>query len=152
MTAYLELQQAWAETQAGISTESIPEQPIADLERRYNIRLPDDFRRYLRFSSPVGDAMDNDLIAWWSFGHIRNIPEEYPHELGAVINNAGKEYLFFADYCMWCWAWAISCANDETRGKVVRVAGRSHDRFVADNFTDFVRQYVCDPKSVVTIS
>jgi hypothetical protein len=42
----------------------------------------------------------DELIAWWSFGQIRNIPEEYPHELGAVVTNAGKEYLFFADYCI----------------------------------------------------
>jgi hypothetical protein len=147
--AYLELQQVWAKTKAGISTKAIPEQQVADLERCYNIVLPDDFRQYLRLSSPVGDAMDNEMIDWWNFGQIKNIPEEYPHELGAVVTNAGREYLFFADYCIWCWAWAISCANDETRGKVVLVAGRSYDKFVADSFTDFVRKYAGDPKSVM---
>ena len=152
MKAYPELQQAWAETKAGTSTEPIPEQLVVDLERRYNIGLPDDFRQYLRLSSPVGDAMDNETIAWWNFGQIKNIPEEYPHELGAVITNAGKEYLIFADYCIWCWAWAISCANDETRGKVALIAGPTYDRFLADSFSDFVQKYLSDPKGLSPIS
>jgi hypothetical protein len=149
VNVYLELQQGWALTKAGISTEVIPEPRIAELERRYNISLPDDFRQYLRLSSPIGDAMDNELVTWWGIDQIKNIPEEYPRELGTMITNAGREYLFFADYCIWCWAWAISCANDKTRGKVALIAGASYDKFVADNFTDFVRQYVNDPKSVM---
>jgi hypothetical protein len=151
VNVYLELQQGWAQTKAGISTEAIPEQRIAELERRYNIGLPDDFRQYLRLSSPVGEAMDNEMVTWWSIDRIKNIPDEYPYELGTMITNAGREYLFFADYCIWCWAWAISCANDETTGKVALIAGPSYDKFVADNFTDFVRQYVSDPKSAIIV-
>jgi hypothetical protein len=150
VNVYLELQQRWAQTKAGISTEAIPEQRIAELERRYNIGLPDDFRQYLRLSSPVGGATDNEMVTWWNIDRIKNIPDEYPHELGPVITNNGREYLFFADYSIWCWAWAISCANDETRGKVALIAGPSYDKFVADNFTGFVRRCLADPKSAIT--
>jgi hypothetical protein len=147
VNAYTELQHVWTKAGARISTEAIPEQRVAELERRYNIRLPDDFRQYLRWSSPVGEANDNEH-AWWNFERIRNIPDEYPHELGPLIANAGREYLFFADYCIWCWAWAISCASDATRGKVAVIAGANYDKFVADSFADFVLKYVGDRKSL----
>ena len=149
MNPHLELQHFWMETRAGILTEAIPEQRVVSLERRYNISLPDDFRQYLRLSSPVGETMDNELVEWWSFERIRNIPDQYPHELGPQITNDGRQYLFFADYCIWCWGWAISCASDQTRGKVALVAGTTYDKFVADSFTDFVQRYVSNPKAVI---
>jgi hypothetical protein len=56
--------------------------------------------------------MDNEMVTWWNFDRIKNIPDEYAHELGPVITNGGREFLFFADYLDWCWAWAISCAYE----------------------------------------
>jgi hypothetical protein len=50
---------------------------------------------------------------------------------------------FFADYLIWCWAWAIVCGDDENRGRVVVISG--HDRFVADSFAQFVDLHISDP-------
>jgi hypothetical protein len=111
--------------------------------------LPEDFREFLRLSSPVGEGMDTEMVTWWSFGRVKNIPDEYPHALAPIIYDEGKKYLFFADYCIWCWARAISCADDGSRGKVALIAGHIHDRFVANSFSDFVQKYLSDPRSVM---
>jgi hypothetical protein len=63
-----------------------------------------------------------------------------------VARDASK-YLFFADYMIWCWAWAIACGDGEHRGRVAVINGVS-DRFVADSFGQFVDRYILDKNSV----
>jgi hypothetical protein len=41
---YEKLQRYWRDTNAGIDTVVLSSQSIDDLERKYGIRLPDDFR------------------------------------------------------------------------------------------------------------
>ncbi len=121
---------------------------IQELERRYAVSLPEDFRVYLLTSSPVEESLDNENTSWWHFDRIRNIPDEYEHEVSHPrIAVGGSQYLFFADYAIWCWAWAISCTNDEDRGKVAIIGGMP-DRFVADSFSEFVEKYLSDIRSV----
>jgi hypothetical protein len=117
--------------------------------KKYRVVLPEDFQEFLRLTSPVGEGMDAEMVTWWGFGRVKNIPDEYPHPLDSIISDDGKKYLFFADYCIWCWAWAISCADDGSRGKVALIAGHTHDRLVANSFSDFVQKYLSDPRSVM---
>jgi hypothetical protein len=146
--AHLKLQQWWNETSSGISTTTISAVQIQALEQRYAVSLPDDFRAYLSASSPVKDPLDDNVTCWWPFERIRNIPEEYEHEVSSPeIANHQSQYLFFADYAIWCWAWAISCTNDENRGKVALIGGLP-DRFVAGSFSEFVERYISDFRSV----
>lgn len=120
---------------------------VRDLEQRYGITLPEDFRAYLLNVAPEEEHWDDGDAIWWQPSRIRNIPEEYEHPLGnpAVAARAGG-CLFFADYMIWCWAWAICCEAGEDHGKVAVIG--AGDRWVADSFTDFVRAYVADPLSV----
>ena len=131
-----------------MATQETSEHLLESLEERYSIRLPYDFRQYLRWSAPVGETWDQELTTWWPYNRIRNIPEEYPHKLSLFLGDQSCSYLFFADYSIWCWAWAISCANDGDHGRIVLIAGENLDRFVADNFSDFVSRYVRDVRSV----
>ena len=149
MDAAHRLQRWWAQTNTGITTEMVSEQQIVELERSYHVVLPKDFRQYLRVSSPVGEGMDAEMVTWWGISRVKNIPNEYPHALAPIISDEGKKYLFFADYCIWCWAWAISCADDDSRGKVALIAGDTYDRFVANSFSDFVQKYLSDARSVM---
>lgn len=149
MDAIQQLRSSWARTEAGINTETIPNERIAALESNYGILLPDDFREFLSLSSPVGEAIDNEMVNWWSFDQIKNIPDEFSHPLNPVIADGGRKYLIFADYCLWCWAWAISCADDGSRGQVAIIAGNPHDRIVANSFSDFVQRYVNGPQLVM---
>ena len=57
-----------------------------------------------------------------------------------MIAKDAAKYLFFADYAIWCWAWAIACGEDENHGRVVVISGQ--DRFVANSFAQFVDLYI----------
>lgn len=123
------------------------ERRIGELESRYRLTLPDDFRAYLGHAAPAEDFWDDNDVIWWSPGRIRNIPDEYEHDLAdPAIAREAETYLFFADYMIWCWAWAICCSDGPNRGKIVLIGGP--DRFVADSFSRFVSLYLERPESV----
>jgi hypothetical protein len=147
--AYVQLQQWWSQSGSDIDTEAIPAHRIESLERRYDLVLPDDFREYLNLSSPIEEAWDHEDTTWWHFERIKSVKDEWIHgDLEPFIAERRNKYLVFADYCIWCWAWAISCADDETRGSVAIIGGRGYDRTVAESFSDFVRKYIGDIGSV----
>jgi hypothetical protein len=147
MDANLTLQQWWSRTCAYIETSPHSDAQIGALERRYGLTIPEDFRHYLSLSCPVSETFDDDLGTWWPLERIRNIPEEYPSFLDDTVADGGRKFLFFLDHSIWCWAWSISCADDDTRGKVFLVVGPG-GRFVADSFTEFVERYTTDWISV----
>lgn len=123
---------------------------IAAIEKRYSLRLPQQFRNYLETTVPQAEycGMDDEYFEWWPTARIKNIPDEYPHPLcNDIIAGQSEKYLFFADYLIWCWAWAISCTQDANRGKVALINGLT-DQFVADNFDDFVNKYVNNPEEL----
>lgn len=143
MKPYEKLKRYWIDTDADIDTVALTESQLESLERKYGVRLPDDFREYLLHSCPVEGNFDNDLICWWPLDRIKNIVDEFPHKVtDETIARDAAKYLFFADYSIWCWAWAIACGDDENRGRVAAISGR--DRFVADSFAEFVNFFVQD--------
>ena len=123
---------------------------ITAVEQRYDVRLPEDFRHHLmRIGAGEGEIWDDELVLWWPVARLRNLPEEYPQGSAnpEVVRDA-KRYIFFADYSIWCWAWAIYCQEGAHYGKVM-VIGVAGDPVVADSFTDFVEGYLRDPNSVM---
>ena len=142
------LQRYWRDTNAGVDTVALSEQQLEGLERKYGVRLPDDFRDYLRYSCPIGENWDDNLICWWPLDRIKNIVDEFQHKItDETIARDAVMYIFFADYCIWCWAWAIACGDDENRGRVACISGR--DRFVADSFAEFVDLLIRDSSKLV---
>lgn len=120
---------------------------VRDLEQRYGITLPNDFRTYLLTVAPDREHWDGGDANWWPLSRIRNVPEQnqYPLDNPDVTARA-QRCVYFADYMIWCWAWVICCEEGEFYGKVAVIG--SDDRWVADNFTDFVHHYIADPLSV----
>src|SRR3954463_12154981 len=112
MAAHEALLRWWQRTPQQVTKPADAEQSVAALEARYGVTLPDDFRSYLLHAAPAEDLWDDGDINWWSLGRIKNIPDEYQHELGngEIAAESGK-YLFFADLLFWCWAWAICCSE-----------------------------------------
>ena len=119
-----------------------------ELEQRYNVVLPDDFRAYVATTAPKEDFWDDENGTWWAPNRIKNIPEEYESAIPepAIAAKAGT-YLFFADHLIWCWAWAVCCDDSADRGKVAVITG-ADDRIVANTFTEFVTAYTADSLSV----
>ena len=136
----------------GPSDHYLPAYPgeptIREIEQRYAVTLPEDFRAYLLEAAPMQDYYDDRDISWWAPAKIRNIPEEYPHPISDLhVAEKTATYLFFADFLLWACAWAICCDEGEDRGKVALIGG-SPDRIVAGSFTEFVEAAVRDPLSV----
>jgi hypothetical protein len=119
------------------------------LERRCSVRLPEDFRDYLLHRAPiVEDIWDDQHTAWWSLGRVKSVAEDFDGAISHPDIEARKtQYLVFADFLVWSWAWAVACTEDEHRGKVALIGGEP-DRFVATTFTDFERLYAEDIHAV----
>lgn len=147
MSACLILQNWWATTKADVAAGGSSAPQIEALARRYQLHIPDDFREYLAECCPLEENWDDEMGNWWPLARIKNIPDEYDHGLPGFISHSDDKFVFFLDHCIWCWAWAISCAEDETRGKVALI-GHPNERYVADSFTEFVDRYTSDWLSV----
>jgi hypothetical protein len=135
-----------ARTAAGLL---LAEEDVRALEISYAVSLPEDFREYLLHAAPEHERIwDDGDVLWWPITDIKNVPDEYEHGLEGLISAAHAEKtLFFADFMIWCWAWAICCDDNEHRGKIILV-GRSPDKVVANSFTEFAESYLRDPKAV----
>lgn len=110
--------------------------------------MPEDFRKYLLRCAPEEIFWDAEDTIWWPPDRVKNIPDEYEYPTGNPLISQKKAptYLFFADFMIWCCAWAICCEEGPDRGKVAVIGGHP-DHFVADSFTEFVIAYVADPHS-----
>lgn len=124
---------------------------VEALEGRYSLRLPEDFRSYLLYAAPATTWMDDIGTQWWSAPEIKSIPDECadgsPGQLNPDIERERGQYLIFADYLLWCYAWAICCSEGPNRGKVA-VIGGAPDTFVADSFRQFLRLELSDAPEI----
>ena len=111
------------------------------LEQRYAIKLPEDFRRYLEAAMPEGNEWDDEGTRWFPLADIRSLREECANwDSDSALDS--DRLLVFADYLIWCYAWAVDCSETENRGKVALITGKDH--YVADSFDAFVELYIRD--------
>lgn len=84
---------------------------LLDLQDRYGIELPEDFASYLAGASPREDWMDDFGTIWWSADRIKSLRDECGNDPGgqpnADIEAEADEYVVFADFLDWCYAYAI---------------------------------------------
>jgi hypothetical protein len=145
---HVKLAEWWSATSSGIVANNTDPTLVAALEKRYGISLPTEFRNYLMCACPQDDpSWDNELTNWWPIDRIKSIADDYDYSLTLpIIQDRADKFLFFADYSIWCWAWAICCDDGEHRGKVAVIG--DGDRFVAASFDEFVDLYIADPVGI----
>jgi hypothetical protein len=131
---------AWF-TRSGVDTAPASLSDIAALEQRCGVQLPQDFRDYLLAAAPAAENMDAEGTKWWPLDQIKSVPEELNE-----TDQRQAQYLIFADYLVWCYAWAIVCTEDPNHGRVSFIGGR--DGFVADSFAEFVDLYLAADPSI----
>ena len=137
----------WDAERAGIQTRCVSAQEIQQLEEHYSLTLPDSFRDYLTHASPVDDpSWDNELTNWWPFTSLKTVADGYESPLSGELAAYRDKLILFADFSIWCCAWAINCAPGDDYGKVAVIAGP--DRFVAESFDDFISKYITDVSKV----
>jgi len=133
----------WEKTESNITLAPASEASVVALESKYSIKLPSDFRTFLRKSCPKEDQMDDNQIEFWSPTRIQNIPDEYgnPESIeNQDIKKNAEHFLFFSDHGIWCWAWAICCKPGKNYGRIVQFDRDA--RFVVDSFSQFIDEYV----------
>ena len=142
------LQQFWAGSCKDLVSNNNTEADVIGVETRYEIRFPKDFRDYLLYGMTTGrDGLDLHDSSWWSLAELKNLPEENEYEItNPMLAKTAKQSVFFADYLIWCWAWAINCAEGENYGRIFVVS--DDERIVADSFSEFVERYINDVYNV----
>jgi hypothetical protein len=124
---------------------------VEALERRYSLRLPEDFRSYLLNAAPSTTFMDDIGTQWWALDEIKSISDECPDwppgQVIAEIEQEKDAYLVFADYLIWCYAWAICCSDGPNRGRIALIGGLP-DAFVADSFREFLLLALSDAQEI----
>jgi cell wall assembly regulator SMI1 len=131
----------WASQKLVASPGALP-QAVRKFEANHGVILPDDLRNYfLRH-----DGMDQDAkgFSFWPLARVRPAAEELaelsstetPVELGG--------YFAFADYLVWCWAWAIRLTADPAGSNPVIMIGTADGvpLKVASSFGEFVDLYL----------
>lgn len=138
---YAALADYWALAESKFYTPAHDEDDIAALESRYGIRLPPEFRAYLSIAAPRRQFMDQVTISWWAVGDIKSLAEEcakWTPGWGDAVEADAHRYLVFADYMIWCWAWAICCVEGPDYGRIALIRGDPPDAFVADDMGAFI--------------
>jgi hypothetical protein len=91
--------------------------------------------------------MDANGTCWWPLARVKNIPDECENYSGdGEVARSAARCIFFADFLIWAEAWAVDCSDGENRGRVAVISGQ--DRFVADNFSQFIDFYIADDKRI----
>lgn len=147
--AHMILSSRWKATGDEPAKASPGDTAIQEIERRYHVTLPKDFRSYLLEIAPRDHFTDDEMVTWWSPSKIKNIPDKISSRIcNPVVAAEAEAYLFFADFLIWSSAWAICCCDGLDYGKVVSVDG-VNDHFVATSFTAFAKAYVAEPFSML---
>ena len=135
------LRQWWDSDGVGIRTRRVSASEIAELERHVGVTLPPAFRDYLGNASPAEDpSWDDAFTNWWPYESLQTVAVGYEHPLTGDVEGYRESLLLFADYSIWCSAWAINCAPGDDYGKVDVIG--DPDRLVAGSFDEFVGRYI----------
>lgn len=111
---------------------------IADLEVRFGLKLPADVRAF--YSRADGtDMMDanHGLITLWPLDRWKCLDQEAPQYAMAVPGDA----IVFADYSLWCLAYAARFEHASQR-MTVHIIGTGAGVPIAETFTEFLELVV----------
>lgn len=148
--AHDRLQEYWHRSDRNLNLQPAFDQEIRAIELRLDIVFPEDFRSYLSFIGDGQATVDQHMTRWWPIGELKSIPEEYRTGFGsAEVKGLAYSCIFFADFLVWSWAWAICCHPGERYGQVIQIDSGSNDFFVAKNFAAFVDAYIAGEGFVV---
>jgi cell wall assembly regulator SMI1 len=131
----------WASQKLVASPGALP-QAVRTFEANHGVILPDDLRNYfLRH-----DGMDQDAkgFSFWPLARVRPAAEELA-ELSSTETPVELDgYFAFADYLVWCWAWAIRLTADPAGSNSVIMIGTGDGvpLKVASSFGEFVDLYL----------
>jgi hypothetical protein len=122
---------------------------IEAFEAQCGIRLPSDVRAYFALLNGMDDnALDADLINFWSLKRVRSVAEEFAHQEPAPP--PANTFFCFADYSVWCNAYAVRLSeNGSEPAPVVAVYSGVDLIPSSESFVAFLRAYVSSAPETV---
>jgi hypothetical protein len=125
-------------------------QTVIAFEKRYNVRLPADFREYFSVCDGMDDGvMDEDLFSFWELSRIRPIPEELPEpEYREYREFPGASRFFcFADWSINGEVFTIELHSDPSSANRIFALGPRPLGIVG--FGNFVEAYLTDCRALL---
>ncbi len=95
---------------------------------------------------PDGNHFDDEGTRWWPLADIKTVRQECGDKPKSALNAQRNDLIVFADFLIWCYAWAIDCSQGLNRGRVAVIGGK--DRYIADSFDDFLDRYLRDETAI----
>jgi hypothetical protein len=122
------------------ATRRGPANPTAftDLESRLHVKLPSDVRAF--YSRMDGtDLLDAEhgLITLWPLDRWTRLDQE----AAQYAKDAPAGAIVFADYSLWCWAYAAEFEPGSER-TIVHIVGGAGGVPIAETFTEFLELVV----------
>ena len=115
---------------------------LADLETRLRVRLPSDVRAF--YSRMDGTDMldaDHSWITLWPLDRWKRVDQEAPQ----YADDAPSGAIVFADYSLWCWAYAAEFEPASER-TIVHIIGAGAGAPIAETFTEFLELIVTNSR------
>ena len=135
-----------AKVRPGVTGEA-----LRNFEAVHAVCLPQDMRDYFLAVDGMEevDTMTGNFFFFWPLHAVKTVSEELGPEAQAGIIES-NQYFLFADYCLWCWGYAIRLTNNPTGDNSVFCTGSSLDNagVVAGSFTEFVELYLADDAAI----
>ena len=118
----------------------VPEAELTKFEERHCVRLPVEFKTYLRRANGMQqDDMDSErLIRFYGIDEILRAPN------GDVHGGDHAAYFVFADFMIGSHEYAIALVGPHY-GEIAIVDDTGPPRPVANSFVDFMTKYVHSP-------
>jgi SMI1 / KNR4 family (SUKH-1) len=117
---------------------------LAELEKKYAVRLPFDIRDYYLTANGFVPPLDQDKngFSFWPLRKVRLVAE---FEDAQWSSDETKNCLLFADYLSLSWGYVfqLSAVTTKTPIGIVGTATQ-HPKWIADNFGEFVDLYISD--------
>ena len=125
---------------------------IQQFERLHNVQLPDDFKAYVLLVNGMvpgrPHATDQRGFFFWPLTQMRSAYDELAanqtreSELPA---EPLKDYLVFADYLHWSWAYALNVSTGSpSHGEILKVDEPTRFGGLTENFCEFLKLYLED--------
>lgn len=131
----------WKSNDKNVQYGPSKEIDVIHFEEKYDLKFPSDFRIYLLEACRKKADMDRDLTTWWPLSDLKKLSDEFKYPLkNPEIGKNAEQFVVFADYSIWCWAWAICCKQGKNYGRVALIYGDGE--FVARTFSDFIEIYI----------
>lgn len=104
-------------------------------------------RNYFQVADGNSD-MGSDCFQFWPLREMKLVSEELTDPIHTDRHDY-RQCFIFADYLLWCWAYAIQLSGDPNADGPVYLIGGTKKVIVAATFLEFMRKYAANPESLI---